>query len=150
MIIHGYAATILPDTRGQHFAIDALTYSLPSYVLNGSPIRVKHLPADEAPSVGRMLSFALDDLGLYIVAKITDKAISGAIGAGIFHSFSVAGKFNADEAGSIYRLKIEEISVCDNPACKKTRFKIWRKPGIPSAFSLIERIHHERFHASHA
>lgn len=135
--IEGYASVEILDHDNEIIGLEALKSGLSDYMVN--PI-LKLMHHDLA--IGKILEAEIDDVGLYVKAKISTKtrrAVEawGLVEEGIIKAFSIGGKIidYVDETVKdtermvrrITKMKLLEISIVDIPANPASFFTVVSK-----------------------
>lgn len=114
--VSGYASTPCLDLDGEIISIDAMKSALPGY-MEWRNIRQMHQPI----AVGVAKEASIDDVGLYLRAKIVDANAVKLLDEGVLKGFSIGGKKLAKRGNVITDIDLVEISLVDRPANPECR-----------------------------
>lgn len=118
-IVSGYASTQALDLDGEIIAIDAVRKALPGY-WQWRNVREMHQPS--AVGVGKEAH--IDEKGLFLTAKITDKVAAQKCIDGVYKGYSVGGKKLSKTGNMITEIDLIEISVVDRPANPECKIEV--------------------------
>jgi hypothetical protein len=106
-------------------------------------VRAMHLPN----AVGTAKEAHVDDVGLYLRARIVEPGAVHLVNEGVYQGFSIGGRKLAKTGDTVTALELVEISIVDRPANPDTRFAIAkgaRETGIgvinPKRIDLVPAI----------
>lgn len=132
--VSGYASTPTKDGDGEIVTLDAIRGALPDYMAWGN-IREMH----KLNAVGVAQEANIDTKGLFLTAKIVDKAAWEKCLAGVYKGFSIGGR-KVDKVGNeITEIEMTEISIVDrpsNPDCSLSLAKSAKALGDEPAYLL--------------
>jgi phage head maturation protease len=120
-MVWGYASTTALDSQGERISKDALETALPDY-MKFANVREMH----QSSAVGVTKEAAIDDQGLYLAAKIVDKAAWEKVKEGVYKGFSIGGKRIEKVEDTITSLRLTEISLVDRPANPECVFDVFK------------------------
>jgi HK97 family phage prohead protease len=123
-MVWGYASTEALDEQGEIIKREALDAALGNY-MRFANIREMHQPS----AVGVAKEAAIDEKGLYVVAKIIDDDAWEKVVQGVYKGFSIGGRVTARDPvdrSIITGLTLTEISVVDRPANPEAVFDCWK------------------------
>lgn len=123
-IVSGYASTPSLDLDGEIISIDAVKSALPGY-WQWRNIREMHQPS----AVGVAQEANVDEKGLFLTSKITDKAAAQKCLDGVYKGYSVGGKKLAKNGNTITKIDLIEISVVDRPANPDCKIEVAKSAG---------------------
>jgi len=122
-MVWGYASTTALDFDGDRITLGAMRDALPDY-MRFANIREMHQPS----AVGTAVSATVDDVGLYLGAKVVDDAAWRKVETGVYKGFSLGCLVKASDKAKkcITKMKLYEISLVDRPANPDSVFDIWK------------------------
>lgn len=121
-MVYGYATTPDLDSDGEIIKIEAIEKSLPDY-LKFPTIREMHQPK----AIGTTKEAEVRKKGLWIGAKIVDKAAWELVKEGVYKAFSIGGDVLKRAGNIIQELDLIEISLVDVPANKHATIEVWKR-----------------------
>jgi len=124
-MVYGYASTPDLDSQGEIIKLSAIKKALPGY-LQFPTIREMH----QAKAVGVTKEAKVDEKGLYIGAKVVDKAAWELVKEGVYKAFSIGGDVVKRVGHVISELELIEISLVDVPANKAAVIEVWKRGEI--------------------
>jgi Putative phage serine protease XkdF len=124
-MVWGYASTTDLDSQGDRISLQAMMDALDEY-MEFANIREMHQPS----AVGKAKEAVVDDVGLYIGAKIVDEVAWQKVKEGVYSAFSVAGFEKGRVEDWIVALKLSEISLVDRPANPRAVIDVWKLGGM--------------------
>lgn len=110
-IVSGYASTPTLDLDGEIISLDAVRKALPGY-WDWRNIREMHQPS----AVGIAQEANVDDTGLFLTSKITDKAAVQKCIDEVYKGYSIGGRKIAKSGNTVTEIELIEISLVDRPA----------------------------------
>lgn len=122
VIVTGYASTPTRDLDGEIIALDAVKKALPSY-MEWRNIRAMHQPN----AVGKAKEAHVDDVGLYLRARIVEPGAVHLVNEEVYQGFSIGGRKLAKQGDTVTDLELVEISIVDRPCNPDTRFAIAKR-----------------------
>jgi len=133
--VSGYASTPTLDMDGEIVSLDAVKTALPSYMAWRN-IREMHMPS----AVGVAKEANVDEVGLFLSAKIIDDEAWKKCVEGVYKGFSIGGRKLAKTGNTISAIELVEISVVDRPANPDCKFEVQKgaKSGESSAAYLVK------------
>lgn len=126
VMVYGYASTETLDHQGEIVKSDAVKNALSGY-MEFANIREMHQPS----AVGVTKSADMDDVGLYIAAKIVDPVAVMKVKEGVYKGFSIGGKATERVGKTITAMRMSEISLVDRPANPDALIEVWKMDGEP-------------------
>lgn len=117
--VSGYASTPSIDSDGERVSLAAIKAALPEYMEYGN-IREMH----QLKAVGVAEEAHVDDVGLFLTAKIVGDDAWAKCVAGVYKGFSIGGKKTAKRGNTITGINMTEISVVDRPANPDCKFNV--------------------------
>lgn len=117
--VAGYASTPALDLDGEIVSLDAVKTALPGY-WEWRNIREMHQPS----AVGVAKEANVDEKGLFLTAKITDREAAKKCLDGVYKGYSVGGRKLAKEGNVITKIDLIEISVVDRPANPECKIEV--------------------------
>lgn len=128
MLIEGPAATTRKQADGRFFTPNCLRAA--ARAINdggGCALFVEHQTGESSVGYVMQATYRAKTGELVVTARITHRQLADDfVEVGFLNSFSVAGRFEYFDDGSISHLSIEEISLCtaERAACPGTGFRI--------------------------
>lgn len=126
IMVYGYASTETLDHQGEVVKLDAVRGALDDY-MQFANIREMHKPS----AVGVAKEADIDDVGLYIGAKIVDPTAVMKVKEGVYKGFSIGGKATKRIGKTIEAMRMTEISLVDRPANPDALIEVWKMDGEP-------------------
>ena len=124
VIVTGYASTPTRDLDNEIISLDAVKKALPSY-MEWRNVRAMHNP----DAVGTAKEAHVDDVGLYLRARIVEPGAVHLVNEGVYQGFSIGGRKLAKTGDTVTDLELVEISIVDRPCNPDTRFAIAKSAG---------------------
>jgi phage head maturation protease len=125
--VWGYASTEARDDQGEIIKRDALVAALGDY-MKFANIREMH----QLSAVGVAREAAVDDVGLYVGARIVDDQAWQKVVEGVYKGYSIGGRVTQRDPAdykTITGLVLNEISLVDRPANPEAVFDYWKASG---------------------
>ncbi len=120
-MVSGYASTPTLDLDGEIITLACVKSALPDY-MEWRNVRQMHQPM----AVGVAKEANVDDIGLFLRAKIVDPACVKLIDEDVLKGFSVGGKKIKQDGNTITEMELIEISVVDRPANPDCRIEVMK------------------------
>lgn len=120
-MVSGYASTPTLDLDGEIITLECVKDALPDY-MEWRNVRQMHQPL----AVGVAKEANVDDVGLFLRAKIVDPACVKLIDEGVLKGYSVGGKKIKQDGNTITQMELIEISVVDRPANPDCRIEVMK------------------------
>jgi phage head maturation protease len=135
VIVTGYASTPTKDLDEEIISLDAVKNALPAY-MEWRNIREMHQPS----AVGVAKEAHVDDVGLYLRAKIVEPGAIHLVNEGVYQGFSIGGRKIAKVGDTVTDLELVEISIVDRPCNPDTRFAISKGAKVinPKRIDLVK------------
>ncbi len=137
VIVTGYASTPTKDLDDEIISLDAVKKALPAY-MEWRNVRAMHQPN----AVGTAKEAHVDDVGLYLRARIVEPGAVNLVNEGVYQGFSIGGRKLAKTGDTVTDLELVEISIVDRPCNPDTRFAIAKGAKVinPRRIDLVRAI----------
>lgn len=110
VVVTGYASTPTRDLDNEIISLDAVKKALPSY-MEWRNVRAMHKP----DAVGTAKEAHVDDIGLYLRARVVEPGAVHLVNEGVYQGFSIGGRKLAKTGDTVTDLELVEISLVDRP-----------------------------------
>ena len=119
VIVSGYASTPDLDLDGEIVSLDAVKKALPGY-WEWRNIREMHQPS----AVGVAQEANIDDRGLFLTSKITDKEAAQKVLDEVYKGYSIGGRKLSKTGNVVTEIELIEVSLVDRPANPECRIEL--------------------------
>lgn len=120
--VAGYASTPSIDLDGEIVSLDAVKAALPGY-WEWRNIREMHQPR----AVGVAKEANVDDKGLFLTSRITDKEAAQKCLDQVYKGYSIGGKKLSKQGNIITEIELIEVSLVDRPANPDCRIELSKR-----------------------
>ena len=134
-IVSGYASTPSVDLDGEIVSLDAVRKALPGY-WEWRNVREMH----QSKAVGRGQEATIDNKGLFLTAKITDKDAVQKCLDKVYQGYSIGGRKIAKSGNTITEIELVEISLVDRPANPDCRLEVQKSAKLEGGAHLLKAV----------